>query len=201
MRLLLAVGLPFAFWAYRRAARAARPRKAQPEDSGVRHDSEAGLVAEVLRDPVFWVLLTGVLGAGVHRYDDLLSPELHDGVERLAAAAVRCVFAGLGVDNGRLRFGDGRADRPLSDPVRDPAVFPCAAWRRPASRLAFSGPAMSLFAVMVLLGISYGFSSTLFGCSVAGESTGPLTLGSVRSITVSAAVFATAAGPGADRNL
>jgi MFS family permease len=52
-----------------------------------------------------------------------------------------------------------------------------------------------LFIVMVLLGVSYGISSTLFG-SLWPEVYGTTYLGSVRSITVSAAVFATAAGPG-----
>jgi MFS family permease len=61
--------------------------------------------------------------------------------------------------------------------------------------LAYSGPAFSLFIVMVLLGISYGVSSTLFG-ALWPEIYGLANLGAVRSITVSAAVFATAAGPG-----
>jgi MFS family permease len=52
-----------------------------------------------------------------------------------------------------------------------------------------------LFIVMVLLGISYGISSTLFG-SLWPEIYGTTNLGSIRSITVSAAVFSTAAGPG-----
>jgi hypothetical protein len=46
-----------------------------------------------------------------------------------------------------------------------------------------------------LLGISYGISSTLFG-SLWPEVYGLANLGAVRSITVSAAVLATAAGPG-----
>ena len=48
---------------------------------------------------------------------------------------------------------------------------------------------------MVLLGISYGISSTLFG-SLWPENYGVAYLGSIRSVTVSAMVFATAAGPG-----
>ena len=61
--------------------------------------------------------------------------------------------------------------------------------------LAFSGPAYTLYIVMVLLGISYGISSTLFG-SLWPEVYGLANLGSIRSVTVSAAVFSTAAGPG-----
>jgi len=48
---------------------------------------------------------------------------------------------------------------------------------------------------MVLLGISYGIASTLFG-SLWPEIYGLANLGAVRSVTVSAAVMATAAGPG-----
>jgi len=48
---------------------------------------------------------------------------------------------------------------------------------------------------MVLLGISYGISSTLFG-ALWPEVYGLAHLGAVRSLTVSAAVLATAAGPG-----
>ena len=61
--------------------------------------------------------------------------------------------------------------------------------------LAVSGPAWSLFAVMVLLGISYGISSTLFG-ALWPEVYGPNHLGAIRSVIVSAMVFSTAAGPG-----
>jgi hypothetical protein len=48
---------------------------------------------------------------------------------------------------------------------------------------------------MVLLGISYGFSSTLFG-SLWPEIYGVDNLGAIRSVTVSAMVLASAAGPG-----
>lgn len=61
--------------------------------------------------------------------------------------------------------------------------------------LAYSGPEITLFVVMVLLGISYGISSTLFG-ALWPEIYGLANLGAVRSITVSAAVLATAIGPG-----
>jgi hypothetical protein len=52
-----------------------------------------------------------------------------------------------------------------------------------------------LYVAMVLLGISYGVSSTLFG-SLWPEVYGTAHLGSIRSVTVSAVVIATAAGPG-----
>ena len=52
-----------------------------------------------------------------------------------------------------------------------------------------------LYLVMVLLGISYGVSSTLFGSLWPGIY-GTVYLGSIRAVTVSAVVIATAAGPG-----
>ena len=48
---------------------------------------------------------------------------------------------------------------------------------------------------MVLLGVSYGFSSTLLG-AVWPEVYGVTHLGSIRAVIVSAMVFSTAAGPG-----
>lgn len=51
------------------------------------------------------------------------------------------------------------------------------------------------FAFMALLGISYGFSSTLFG-AVWPELYGTKHLGSIRAIIVAMMVFGTAAGPG-----
>jgi len=60
---------------------------------------------------------------------------------------------------------------------------------------ASGGSTTSLLVAMVLLGMSYGFSSTLFG-AVWPEVYGTANLGSIRSIIISAMVFATAAGPG-----
>lgn len=58
----------------------------------------------------------------------------------------------------------------------------------------FSAP-WAAFAFMSLLGISYGFSSTLFG-AIWPELYGTKHLGSIRTIIVSMMVFGTAAGPG-----
>ena len=61
--------------------------------------------------------------------------------------------------------------------------------------LAYIGDDAGLFLVMFLLGISYGISSTLFG-ALWPETYGGTHLGAIRSVTVSAAVLSTAAGPG-----
>jgi MFS family permease len=59
---------------------------------------------------------------------------------------------------------------------------------------AFEGQ-WSAFVFMALLGLSYGFSSTLIG-SIWPEIYGVRHLGSIRALTVAIMVFATAMGPG-----
>lgn len=53
----------------------------------------------------------------------------------------------------------------------------------------------SVFAFMALMGVTYGFSSTIFGAAWP-EVYGTAHLGAIRAATVAFAVFATAAGPG-----
>ncbi len=184
---LLVVGMPLSVWAY------ARPRTpvAAVVDPvrKVRHWTRG----EVLRDPVFWMLLTGVLappfiGTSIFFHQDYLNalrgwtPQLF--AEGLTVMAIATVVIGLVTGVIIDRFG---AVRTL------PAfLVPLAA----ACLIAASGAgAFSLFLFMTLIGVSYGVSSTLFGAlwpSVYGTDH----LGAVRAIVVSAMVIATAAGPG-----
>ena len=60
---------------------------------------------------------------------------------------------------------------------------------------SFSAPA-AIFVFMILLGLSYGITSTLFG-AIWPEVYGIRHLGGIRAITVSLMVFMSAAGPGA----
>ncbi len=187
---LLLIGLPFAFWGYY-----------QPREPHGRHADvakSARLVRswtrrEVVRDPVFWVMLTGVLapsfiGTTIYYHQNYLT-ELNNWPPQLfaisllvmALTTVSCaLISGAAID----RFGA----RTILPYFLIPLSASCFA-------LAFSGPAFSLFIVMILLGISYGISSTLFG-AVWPEIYGATHLGSIRAVTVSAGVFATAAGPG-----
>ncbi len=187
---LAVIGLPFAYWCYR------EPRvphgQASTEQSSL-PEVRSWTRGEVLRDPVFWALLTGVLapafvGTTIFYHQNYLTA-LNDWPQQLFASSlvvlalttVGCaLLTGVAVD----RFGAS-------------AVLPffllplaCACFA-----LAFSGPALTLVGVMVLLGISYGIASTLFG-SLWPEIYGLENLGAIRSITISAAVLATAAGPG-----
>ena len=187
---LLVVGLPFAFWAYR------QPR--EPHARNVAIEKPEKLIRswtrkEVTRDPIFWVLLTGVLappfiGTTIFYHQNYMTtlndwpPQLF-AVSLLVLSISTVVFAlitGALVD----RFG--------ASAILPYFLLPLSA---ACIALAYSGPPYTLFGVMILLGISYGFSSTLFG-SLWPEIYGTAYLGSIRAVTVSAAVFATAAGPG-----
>lgn len=61
--------------------------------------------------------------------------------------------------------------------------------------VALVTPLWGIYVFMTLLGISNGFVSTIFG-ALWPEVYGTANLGGIRAITVSAMVFATAAGPG-----
>lgn len=184
------VGLPVAWWCYR------KPRvphgKTSTETSAL-STRRSWTRAEVLRDPVFWMLLTGVLapafiGTTIFYHQNYMT-SLNDWPPQLFATSllvmalttvICALIAGAVIDRigaiGVLPF------------FLLPLASACFA-------LAFSGPAYSLFIVMILLGVSYGISSTLFG-SLWPEVYGLQHLGAIRSITVAAAVLATAAGPG-----
>ena len=187
---LLLIGLPFAYWCYH------KPRV--PHGQLSKEASSSPVVRswtrrEVLRDPIFWVLLVGILappfiGTTIFYHQNYMTtlndwpPQLFATSLLVMALTTLCfnLLIGTVID----RFG--------SKSVLPYFLLPLAG---ACFALAFSGPAFSLFIVMVLLGISYGVSSTLFG-ALWPEIYGLANLGGVRSITISAAVFATAAGPG-----
>ena len=187
---LLLVGLPLTLWCYR------VPRV--PHGSVSTEVSRTPVTREwtrreVLRDPVFWVLLTGVLappfiGTTIFYHQNYMTT-LHGWPPQLFAqslfvlASTTVVFAlmtGAVIDRLGAKVVVAFFLLPLSG-----ASF----------ALAYAESPGSLFFVMVLLGTSYGFSSTLFG-ALWPEIYGTRNLGAIRSVTVSAAVLATAAGPG-----
>lgn len=187
---LLFVGLPFAYWCYRRPrvphGKSSREAKSRPE---VRSWTRR----EVVADPVFWVLLTGVLapafvGTTIFYHQNYLTA-LHEWPPQ--TFAVSLMVLALTTVGWALLTG-AAVDRHGATSVLPYFLLPLSA---ACFALAYSGPQITLFIAMVLLGISYGISSTLFG-SLWPEIYGLANLGAVRSITVSAVVFATAAGPG-----
>ena len=150
-------------------------------------------LVDVVIDPVFWVLLLGVLappfiGTTIFFHQDYMTA-LRDWPEALfatgftAMALTTVVFAlvcGALID----RFGAKRILPFYLIPLAG-ACFTGAAFDSP----------LGLYAFMMLLGVSYGFSSTLFG-SLWPEVYGTKHLGAIRSLMMPFMVFASAAGPG-----
>ncbi|NNM00950.1 MAG: MFS transporter [Gammaproteobacteria bacterium] len=187
---LLAIGLPCAWWCYRRPR---VPRPARYRDGAGRAETRSWTRREVLRDPLFWIILAGVLGPAFIGttifYHQNYMTELHGWPPRFFAESlivmalttlICALLAGAAVD----RFGA----RSLLPFFLLPLAGACFV-------LAGSVPAAALYGVMVLVGISYGISSTLFG-ALWPEIYGVANLGAIRSVAVATMVLATAAGPG-----
>jgi MFS family permease len=187
---LLVVGLPFAYWCYRQP-RVPHGKPSQESNSlpRVRNWTRR----EVVADPVFWVLLTGVLapafvGTTIFYHQNYLTtlnawpPQFF----ALSLMVLALTTVGCALLTGAI------VDRYGAISVLPYFLLPLSA---ACFALAYSGPQITLIIVMVLLGISYGISSTLFG-SLWPEIYGLANLGAIRSIAVSAIVLATAAGPG-----
>lgn len=188
---LMFIGLPLARWAYRQP-RTPHHEKSQARDLPSR-EVRSWTRREVLRHPVFYILLTGVLappfiGTTIFYHQDYLTalrewpPQLFASSLSLMAL-ITLVFAlvsGALIDRFRARA--------LLPFFLLPLAAACVV-------LSVDGPSGLLFLVMTLLGISYGMSSTLFG-ALWPEVYGVDHLGAIRSVIVSVMVFATAAGPG-----
>ena len=201
---LIVIGLPFAYCCYR------TPR-ALPLSASNRLTEQSGLAdmpstqtevlpkvtswtrGQVLRDPLFWVLLAGVLapafiGTTIFYHQNYLTA-LHSWPPQLFATSL--LVMALTTVCCALITG-AAIDRLSATSMLPYFLLPLGA---ACFVLAYSGPEITLFILMVLLGISYGIASTLFG-ALWPEIYGLANLGAVRSITVSAAVLATAVGPG-----
>ncbi len=149
--------------------------------------------AEVLRDPLFYGLLIAVLapsfiGTTLFFHQDYLIElrgwdKLQYSLSFTVMAAMTFTFALIA---GQL------VDRFSAVAILPVFLLPlCAAC---ITLWAFSGIGSS-YLFMGLLGISYGFSSTLFG-ALWPEVYGTKNLGGIRALTIAAMVFGTALGPG-----
>lgn len=185
---MLLVALPVLVWSMREER---MPRAG--DHHGGRPPPRDWTRAEVLRDPVFYFALLGVLappfiGTTVFFHQVYLvelrgwSLELFAGsFAVMSLTTVICaLLSGVLID----RF----TAVALLPGFLVPLALACLC-------LAFFEQQWSAFAFMALLGVSYGFSSTLFG-SVWPEVYGVKHLGAIRSVIVSTMVFATALGPG-----
>ncbi|WP_048648750.1 MFS transporter [Nitratireductor soli] len=186
--LLLVVALPVisGLMAVERAPRASDPA---PRSSKAR-DWTRG---EVVRDPAFYLTLMGVMAPGfigttVFFHQIYLVDLRGWSLEVFASsftfmASMTVIFA--------LVAGQ------LIDRFSAVALLPGFLIPLAAACLVLAGfeAQWSAFAFMGLMGVSYGFSSTLFG-SLWPEVYGTRHLGSIRALTVAIMVFATAMGPG-----
>ncbi len=149
--------------------------------------------AEVLRDPLFWFLVVGILspafiGTTVFFHQVYLvelrgwSLTVFASAFSIMATTTICftLIAGALVDKYSAKALVPAFLIPLSLCCFVLAIF-TAQW--------------SAFVFMALMGVSYGFSSTLFG-ALWPEIYGTKHLGSIRAIVVAVMVFGTAAGPG-----
>lgn len=148
---------------------------------------------EVLRDPLFWLMLLGVLapafiGTTMFFHQAYLvelrgwSPQVFASAFIVMAMMTICfaLLCGFLVD----KFG-----APAVLPYElIPLALACFA-------LAYVPQEFGIFIFMALVGMSYGMGSTLFG-ALWPEVYGTKHLGGVRSITMAAMVFASAMGPG-----
>lgn len=148
---------------------------------------------EVVRDPLFWASLSGVLappfiGTTIFFHQVYLSELRGWGPSVFAASfaimssmtILFALIAGQLVD----RFSAIR----LLPSFLVPLSLSCFV-------LAYTDAPWGAYAFMALMGISYGFSSTLFG-ALWPELYGSKHLGGIRSLIVAFMVFATAMGPG-----
>ncbi|MDP2122238.1 MAG: MFS transporter [Hoeflea sp.] len=148
---------------------------------------------EVVRDPLFWAALLGVLappfiGTTVFFHQVYLS-ELRGWDPSVFAASFAIMSAmtiGFALVAGQLidRFSAIRILPSFLVPL-SLSCFVLAATEAPWGAYGF----------MALMGVSYGFSSTLFG-ALWPELYGTKHLGGIRSLIVAIMVFATAVGPG-----
>lgn len=188
--LLVIVALPISLWAY------SVPR--EPLNSDISSGFSEKKIhnwtrKEVMSDPIFWILLTGALAPGfigtIIFYHQNYLTEINEWppqifVKSLVALSTMTVIFTLISGAIVNKFGS----RILLPYFLIPLVIACFL-------LTIKGPAIIVSGVMIFLGISYGISWTLFG-SLWPEIYGTKYLGSIRSITISAVVIATAAGPG-----
>ena len=148
---------------------------------------------EVLRDVAFWGLLVSVLapafiGTSVFFHQDHLVEAKGWPTGTFAAAFVMLAASTISSTLAGGWLVDKYSSKSLLVVFLLPMGIGCFV-------LGSSANASAIYGFMVLLGLSYGLSSALFG-TIWPEIYGTKNLGSIRSIAVAAMVFASALGPG-----
>ena len=169
-------------------------RTPQASDGPARsHTARDWTRSEVLRDPLFWIMLIGVLapafiGTTIFFHQAYLVELRGWPLETFAASftvmALMTILFALVCGQLIDRFGAIR----ILPFFLLPLGLSCF--------LLATVPSSSAIVIfMGLMGISYGFSTTLFG-ALWPELYGTAHLGAVRSVAISLMVFSSAAGPG-----
>lgn len=186
---LVLVALPVIYSLMRVEREASAQEAADAKRTGLRDWTRS----EVLRDPLFYSMLIAVLapsfiGTTLFFHQDYLIElrgwdKLSFSLSFTVMAAMTFVFALIA---GQLidRFS-AVALLPFFLLPLSLACFAMAAFEQSWNSFLFMG----------LLGVSYGFSSTLFG-AIWPEVYGTRNLGSIRSVVIACMVFGTAMGPG-----
>lgn len=187
--LILLVGMP-AIIALLKVQRVPRSKEAKARG---RHTARDWTRSQVIRDPILYLLLLGILAPSVistvifFEQDYLIDLR---GYDRLAFAAAYPVMSVTTVFFG-LVCGD-LIDRLGSLRLLPYFLLPLAV---ASATVGLITPMWGVYLFMFLLGISNGFTSTLLG-AIWPEVYGLANLGGIRAIVVSAMVFSTAIGPG-----
>lgn len=168
-----------------------QPQASDPQEP--RRSSRDWTRAEVLRDPLFYLLLIGVLAPGFIGttifFHQVYLVELRGWSLEVFASS----FAVMSLLTIIFALTTGYLiDRYSAVSLLPGFLLPLSA---ACVVLGVFDAQWSAFAFMGLLGISYGITSTMFG-SLWPEIYGLTHLGSIRAIVVAAMVFATAMGPG-----
>lgn len=148
---------------------------------------------EVMRDPLFWPMILGVLappfiGTTIF-FHQIYLVELRGWSLPIFASA----FSVMAVSTILFTLiAGGLVDRFSAVKLLPAFLLPLAL---ACFILGGFNAQWAAFVFMALLGVSYGFSSTLFG-AIWPELYGTKHLGAIRSIIVAMMVFGTAAGPG-----
>ncbi|QPC87969.1 MFS transporter [Mesorhizobium sp. NBSH29] len=149
--------------------------------------------AEVMRDPMFYLLLSGVMAPGFIA-TTILFHQVY--LVELRGWSLE-VFAASFVVSSLMTIVFALISGQLIDRFSGVALLPGFLIPLASACIVlgtFDGQ-WAAFAFMALLGVSNGFSSTLFG-ALWPEVYGVKHLGSIRAMTVAIMVFATAVGPG-----
>lgn len=149
--------------------------------------------AEALRDPLFWVLVAGVLappfiGTAI-LFNQVYLTELRGWPLELFASAFVAMAAAAIVTS--LTLGpliDRYSAKAMVPVMLIPLCLGCLV-------LALAPAAPVAFVFMTLLGVSSGFTAALMG-SLWPELYGSRHIGAIRSVSFALMVFASAAGPG-----